>query len=136
MTQAQSTTAARNKQLMQAVFAELANGNRAAMRELYADDVTFTVTGTTRWSRTYRGKQAVIDELFTPLFAQFADRYTATATRFIADDDVVAVEFRGKVTTKAGAPYHNTYCTIYRFTEGKIREITEYCDTALIAAVL
>jgi ketosteroid isomerase-like protein len=136
MTQAQSSVAARNKQLMQAVFAELANGNRAPMRELYADDVTFTLIGTTRWSKTYRGKQAVIDELFKPLFAQFADQYTASATRFIADDDVVAVEFRGKVTTNAGKPYHNTYCTIYRLADGKICEMTEYCDTALVAAVL
>jgi len=136
MTQTPITTAAHNKQLMQAVFTELARGNRAPMRELYADDITFTVTGTTRWSRTYRGKQAVSEELFAPLFALFADRYTASATRFIAEDDLVVVEFRGNVTTRTGKPYRNTYCTIYRLADGKIREITEYGDTALIDAVL
>lgn len=136
MTPSPVTTAAHNKQLMQGVFAELARGNLAAMRALYADDVTFTVTGTTRWSRTYRGKHGLRDELFGPLFALFAEPYTAQATRFIAEDDLVVVEFRGNVTTKTGKPYRNTYCTIYRLADGKICEIIEYCDTALVDAVL
>jgi len=135
MTQAQPvTTAVRNKQLMQAAFAELANGNTAAMRELYADDVQLTITGTTKWSKTFVGKQALRDELFGPLFALFADTYTSTARRFIADDDLVVVECQGRVTTKTGKPYHNTYCMIYRLADGKIKEITEYCDTALVDA--
>ena len=130
------TAAARNKQLMQVAFAELAKGNTAAMRELYADDVRCTITGTTRWSGTYVGKQAVRDELYGPLFALFADTYTATAQRIIAADDVVVVECQGRVTTRTGRPYHNTYCIIYRLADGRITEITEYCDTALIDAVL
>ena len=137
MTQTQPlTTSARNKQLMQAAFAELAKGNTAAMRELYADDVRCTLTGTTRWSKTYVGKQALRDELFGPLFALFADTYTATAQRILAEDDLVVVECRGRVTTKTGKPYHNIYCIVYRLTDGKIKELTEYCDTALIEAVL
>jgi ketosteroid isomerase-like protein len=129
-------TAAHNKQLLQAAFSALAAGNFAPLRGLYADDVTFTVTGTSRWSRTYRGKRAVFDELLLPLAARFADRYTGTASRFIAEDDVVVVEFRGDVMLKTGVPYRNTYCLIYRLAGGEIREITEYGDTALVNEVL
>ena len=136
MTQSLPTTTDRNRQLMRGVFAELAGGNNRPFREALADDIAWTIIGTTRWSRTYRGKQALIDELLRPLYALFADQYTATVHRIIADDDVVVVEYRGKVTTTAGKPYHNTYCFVCRLADGKIRELTEYCDTALIEAAL
>jgi hypothetical protein len=37
-----------------------------------------------------------------------AGNLTLAAQRFIADDDYVAVEFRGHSTTKTGMPYNNT----------------------------
>lgn len=70
-----------NKQIMQDIFAELSKGNGKPFIGSMAAAFCWTVTGTTRWSGTYRGKQAVIDELFRPLFSGFADRYTNTAQR-------------------------------------------------------
>jgi hypothetical protein len=35
-----------------------------------------------------------------------------------------------------GMPYHNRYCYICRLAEGKLQELTEYMDTALVMAVL
>jgi ketosteroid isomerase-like protein len=131
-----TTTAAHNKQLMQTAFTELAAGNTRAFGERLADDIRWTIIGTTRWSRTYAGKQTVIDELFRPLFALLADRYRSTLHRIIAEDDHVVIESRGQVMTKAGKPYNNTYCYVCRFKDGKITELLEYCDTALLEAVL
>jgi len=128
--------ATHNKQRMQSVFAELAAGNTRPFRAALADDIRWTIIGTTAWSRIYFGKRTVIDELFTPLFARFAGTYTSTAHRMIAEDDHVVIECRGNVMTKAGQPYHNTYCYVCTLTDGKITELTEYCDTALIDAVL
>lgn len=129
-------SAARNKQLMQAIFSELSQGNTRPFRDAMADDFRWTVTGSTSWSGNYRGKQAVLSELFAPLFAQFADRYTNTADRIIAEGDHVVVECCGRVTTKAGKPYNNTYCYVCRFADGKLRELTEYFDTQLVATAL
>lgn len=125
-----------NKQLMQAIFAELSKGNGKPFLDSMAEDFCWTITGTTKWSRAYRGKQAVISELFRPLFAQFADRYTNTAHRFIAEDDYVVVECCGRVTTRNGKPYNNTYCYVCRLEGGKLRELTEYLDTELVATAL
>jgi len=125
-----------NKQLMQHIFSELAKGNGKPFVESLADDFCWTVTGTTEWSKTYQGKQAVLTELLQPLFSQFENQYTNTAQRFIAEDDYVVVECRGKVTTKAGLPYNNAYCWVCRIAEGKLQELTEYCDTALVIAAL
>lgn len=129
-------SATENKQLMQHIFAELAKGNGKPFVESMADDFCWTVTGTTKWSKTYRGKRAVRAELLDPLFAQFADQYTNTAQRFIAEDDLVVVECRGRVTTKRGMPYNNTYCYVIRIAEGKMRELTDYLDTQLVATAL
>jgi len=128
--------AAENKQLMQNIFSELSKGNGRPFVESLADDICWTVTGSTKWSRTYRGKEAVLAELLRPLFAQFADQYTNIAHRFIAEDDYVVVECRGRVTTKSGTPYNNTYCWVCRVADGKLRELTEYLDTELVTAAL
>jgi len=128
--------AAENKQLMQDIFAEMAKGNGKLFVDSMADDFRWTIAGATKWSRTYEGKQTVLSKLLRPLFSQFADTYTATANRFIAEGDYVVVEFRGRATTKAGKPYNNNYCCIYRIADGKLQELTEYLDTELVTAVL
>jgi uncharacterized protein len=129
-------TTVTNKQLLQHAFDELAQGNSKPYVDLWADDFCWTCTGTTKWSKTYVGKQSVLDDLMKPLFARFSSRYTSTARRFIAEGDFVVVECQGNVMTTAGKPYHNTYCLVCRFADGKMRELTEYFDTELVTAAL
>jgi uncharacterized protein len=127
---------AENKRLMQQIFRELSRGNSEPFRDAMADDFCWTIIGTTTWSGTYAGKQAVLSDLMGPLFSQFADRYTNTADRFIAGGEHVVIQCRGHVTTKSGMPYNNNYCYVCRLADGKLRELTEYCDTQLIATAL
>ena len=129
-------SAAENKQLMQRIYAELSKGNSRPLVESMAEEVCWTIAGNTTWSGTYRGKQAVLKELLGPLRERFAQPYRATAERIIAEGDQVMVEVRGEVMTKAGRPYNNSYCFIYRLADGKVLELTEYCDTELITAAL
>jgi len=129
-------SAVENKQLMQQIFSELSKGNGKPFIESMADDFCWTITGTTKWSKTYHGKQAVLTELLQPLLSQFENQYTNTAHRFIAENDYVVVECCGHVTTKAGIPYNNTYCYVCRLAKGKLQELTEYLDTELVTAAL
>jgi ketosteroid isomerase-like protein len=125
-----------NKALMQEVFAELANGNGRPFVEMLGDDVSWRIIGSTEWSGTWEGKHAVQTKLLDPLFAQFATPYRNTAVRLIAEDDYVVIECRGDVTTTSGRPYRNTYCYVCRLDGGKVRELTEYCDTELLTKAL
>jgi hypothetical protein len=50
-----------NKQLMQEIFAGLSKGDGKLFRDSLAEDVRWTLMGTTKWSGTYEGKRAVID---------------------------------------------------------------------------
>lgn len=129
-------SAIENKQLMEQIFSELSQGNSRPFVERLADDVRWTVMGTTPWSKTYHGKQAVLTDLLGELRARLADRYRATAQLMIAEGDRVVVQARGQATSKSGIPYNNEYCFIYRITDELIHEVTEYLDTELLTAAL
>lgn len=126
--------AAENKELIKSIFDELAKGNSRPFIESMADDFNWTVTGTTKWSRTYQGKHAVMTELLGPLATQFATQYKNVADLIIAEGDYVVIECRGEVTTKSGKPYNNTYCWVCRLEDGKLKHLTEYMDTGMVTA--
>lgn len=130
-----STTEA-NRQRIRQVMAELDKGNGKPFVEAMADDVSWTIPGDTPWSRTYSGKQAVVHELLRPLYAQFATPYVSTTRRVMADGDMVIIEFDGRVGTKAGKAYNNRYCYVCRMEDGRIRDLMEYLDTALVNSAL
>lgn len=125
-----------NKQLLQHIFSEMAQGNSRPLVENMADDFSWKVSGTTKWSRTYAGKQVVLDELFATLRSHMAGRIKTIPDRFIAEDDLVVVEAHGSNTTMAGTPYNNRYCFVFRLANGKLKEVTEYMDTFLVTRVL
>ena len=127
---------AKNKRLIRDLYAELNNGNTQPFFERMADDIRWTVIGTTKFSGTIIGKQNVINKLVSPLESQLDGPTIATIKNVLAESDYVVVESIGKATTKGGQPYHNSYCEIYRLSNGKIQEVTIYLDTALIEAVL
>ncbi|MGW4526176.1 nuclear transport factor 2 family protein [Amycolatopsis sp. NPDC004378] len=129
-------SAAENKQLLKTAFDGWAAGDIRPLLAAMADDVTWTVSGHNSWSGSFRGKDAVRRDLLGPLGEQFEGTYTSTASRFVAEDDVVVVETRGSVATKTGRRYDNQYCFVFRLDGGRIREITEYMDTQLVAEVL
>ncbi|MGJ3700875.1 nuclear transport factor 2 family protein [Variovorax sp. AFSI2.2] len=131
-----NTTTTDNKALVQRIHAELDKGNGQLFIDSLADDARWTLEGTTPWSRTYAGKAAIREELIKPLFAQFAGRYVSKTEGIIAEGDRVVVLFSGDVPTKAGKRYNNRYCYIYRLEGGKVKELTEYFDTALVQEAL
>ena len=130
-------TAVDHKRTMQAIFAELEQGNGAPFMDAMHDDFVWTISGQGPWGRSWRGKTAVRRELFKPLFAQFDGTYRNSARSFMAEGDTVVVECKGDVATKAGARYDNDYCYVCRFgNDGKLVSLTEYMDTALAERVL
>jgi ketosteroid isomerase-like protein len=128
--------AAENKQILRHIFEELSKGNSEPLVAAMADDFRWTVTGTTPWSRTYDGKQAVLTELFGPLRARISGRLKTTAHRLIAEGEYVVVEARGNNTTRDGLVYNNSYCFVFRLADSRLKEVTEYMDTDLVRTAL
>lgn len=124
--------AAENKKLMQEMFEELGKGNGDAFLGNMADDVQFTIIGSTKYSGTFNGKKELVEKLLAPLSAQLEGGITITPENFIADGDIVAMQAKGKSTTKEGKSYDNTYCQVFTFQDGKVQRVTEYLDTELV----
>jgi ketosteroid isomerase-like protein len=86
-------SASDNKQLMQNIFSELAKGNGQPFVDALANDIQWTWMGTVKWSKTFNGKDAVLNELLNPGTAMLtAPFFKYFAQRFIAEDDYVVVE--------------------------------------------
>jgi uncharacterized protein len=130
------TATERNRKLVEGVFAELASDNPRPFVEALADDVRWTIRGHSVWSRTFEGKASVLADLLGPVRAQLVSHVQLSVRRLLADGDHVIVEAIGQATSKAGQPYNNEYCFLYRFAGGKIVEVTEYVDTQLACTVL
>ncbi|TAI63147.1 nuclear transport factor 2 family protein [Bradyrhizobium sp. Leo170] len=134
-------SAADNKNLMQQIFAAAGNPDpdardRALFTTSLAEDATWTVTGQYSWSRTFSGKQSILNDLHGHVRSLLAERTRTVAHRFIADGDHVVVEAKGDNVTRDGVRYDNDYCLVFRLEDGKIREIREYCDSVLTEKAL
>jgi uncharacterized protein len=124
-----------NQQVIERAFAAYADGNATPFLNCLADDIAWTITGSTPFSRTYAGKKAVEDQLRAPFTSRLATPLRLVAQRILSDGDHVIVECRGHAQTRTGGTYDNSYCMIFRFANGLIRELTEYMDTAHVLAI-
>jgi uncharacterized protein len=124
-----------DKHLLQTIFEELSRGNTRAMRDAMGEEFRWVFPGDWSWSGTWEPRDVVLRDLLGPLMAQF-ESYRSEATRILAEDDRVVVQARSEATTKRGDAYNQTYCYIFRVAAGRLVEVIEHCDTALVERVL
>ncbi|UGT72149.1 nuclear transport factor 2 family protein [Nocardia gipuzkoensis] len=124
-----------NKKLLADIFEQMSLGNTRALSDAMADDFRWVFPGDWSWSGTWEPKSAVLAGLLRPLMAQFT-AYRSTAELILAEDDRVVVRARAQAVTTRGETYDQIYCFLFRVADGKLREVVEYCDTALVERVL
>lgn len=123
--------AAENKKMVQDMMAAWARG-QGGFLDLLADDVHWTVIGSTAVSRTYTSKQGFIDGAVKPLGEKISDGIKPTLRDVIAEGDKVVLQWDGRAVGKNGTLYNQTYCWVMRIEGGKVREGTAYLDTEMI----
>ncbi len=126
---------AENKQLVLDFYAAGDRGDIDACLAMLADDITWNNIGTTRFSGTFVGKQAVEEKLLGPLFGLLKNGIASRLETLIAEKDVVVALTSGRAETVDGTPYNNTYCQVMRVHDGRIAAVREYFDTALTETV-
>lgn len=125
-----------NKQTIANIYSALAQGDTSAFASACHPDYVWRFPGHYSWAKRFEGQTAIQRDLIMPLYALFATQYKSHAINIIGEGDSVVAEVRGDVMTKAGQRYKNEYCFIFKFLDGKIIEVVEYCDTDLIERVL
>ena len=125
-----------NKALLQDIFDALAGGDGRPFTNAMSDDFRWRFAGEWSWVRDWGDtKEETARNLLAPLMAQFAD-YRASAEEIIADGDRVVVRATAEARTVGGEPYPQAYCYVFGVKDGRLTEVIEYCDTALVERVL
>ena len=130
-------TSKENKEIVRHIYEEVSKGNHQAFIDAVTEDFTVTLIGTTPFSGTFKGVQEMFEKSMGPVMSALETQPRLVVDRIIADGDYVVVIDHGEGgVTKKGENYNNTYCNVIRLQDGKIAEITEYCDTALVNLLL
>ncbi len=101
----------------------------------FADDVAFWMPGSTPISGRWHDRAGFV------AYAMKVWSYLDVPVRLEVDGVIAAGEWvvttcRGHGITKSGADYDNVYCLVWRVRAGRVVTFVEYCDTALVEAVL
>jgi len=115
-----------------AVARAMSQGRVGPLFDAMADDVTWRWMGVNQWSRTFEGKQVVVDKLFGGAAETLSPSSSVEVRCIHADGDCVVVEHTGRNEMPDGRRYDNNYCWVFRFEEGLIQEVREYMDTQLV----
>lgn len=124
-----------NKQIVEAFYEAGAKGDMDACFAFLADDITWTNIGSTKFSGTYSGKQALVEQLLGPLFGQLKAGISSVIENMIAEGEFVVAQTAGTAETTDGKPYNNSYCQVMKVRDGQIAEVKEYFDTELTSRV-
>jgi len=123
------------REVIESFYEKLARNDVPGLWSLYAPDLVYTVTGTTPLSGTFRGLDEIREKLFVPVFSKVKD-LVLTPEQLVVEGDTVVALVRGQAKTAEGDPYCNRYAFVFRVREGRIVEVTEFLDTALVETAL
>lgn len=128
-------TPAQNKAIVTNIWERMTRGETSALADAMTDDFTWTFPGVWSWAGQWGPKDVALSGMLRPLMQQFAS-YSSRAELVLADGDHVVAQIRATATTLRGDDYPQTYCLILRMRGGRIAQIVEHCDTALVERVL
>lgn len=125
-----------NKEIVRRAIAAISRGDLDGFMGDAADDVTLQVMGAV--FPPIHGKPKVLKGLRNVLAARLENggAIAMTIENLLADGEYVAEQSHGKARTKDGKDYNNTYCRVWRITNGKIAMMQEYLDTELVRQCL
>ena len=119
-----------NKQMAESWLTAVGGGDTDAVRELMTDDAVWQLMGTS----VLAGERDVdgLVELTGLLHGAMKDGLEFEFLNFTAEDNRVAVEFRGKSELATGGAYNNVYHLLFHFRDGKVCHVKEYTDSKVI----
>jgi ketosteroid isomerase-like protein len=116
-----------NKQLIQDGFDRWAN-KTGSFFDLLADDVQWTIMGSTPLSKTYSNKKQFLDEVIDPLNQRLSVKIVPQIRHLYADGDMVIAIWDGTAVAIDGKPYNATYEWNMEVKNGKIVTVIAFLD--------
>jgi hypothetical protein len=120
-----------SKRRVSDIMSAMSEGRVRPLFDAMAEDVTWRWMGVKQWTRSFNGKQTVIDTLFGGNAETLSPSSSVEVHCIHADGDFVIVEHSGRNKLPDGRRYDNNYCWVFRFQNGLIQEVRQYMDTQL-----
>jgi ketosteroid isomerase-like protein len=117
------------KRRVEDAFAAWARGDGSVF-DLLADDVTWTITGSSVLGGTYTSRRQFLDDAIAPLTARLSEPIRPTVQSVVAEGDDVVVLFAGHAVAADGEPYDNRYSWHLRWRDDAIVEVVAFFDAA------
>jgi len=117
-----------NRALVSAAFETWARGD-GDFYSILADDVVWTIAGSSPVAGTYTSRQAFLEGAIQPIFVRLSQLIRPTVQRIITERDTVVVLWDGHAVAKDGKAYDNRYCWVMRIDGGKVKEAVAFFDS-------
>jgi ketosteroid isomerase-like protein len=115
---------------------KIRTGSNERLLAALADDASWTIAGSSRMSRTYRGKADLLENCLEPLGRRLAGKVRAKVEEMLDAGDVIAVRWKGESATTWGERYDNDYCWVLTWQRDRIVRVVAYLDTLLLERVM
>lgn len=129
-----------NIALAEAYYRALERGDFEALADLHHDDVAFNLLGSTPVSGRWEGKAEcfgpLVEEMVVGKLVPETIQFSREWRIMCADENCVVGIMRGGGMGKNGHEYLQTYCQVMTIRDGKIAELHEFFDTALVELAL
>ena len=124
------------RELIESAVQAWVDGDEKAFWRLLAEDVEYSVIGSTPASGKYEGRRAFFEGALFPMSALVAESPCPTEIDIIAEGPRVVLMWKGEGgVMKSGAPYNNSYCWVLDVEAGQIKRVKAYLDTELVTAL-
>jgi uncharacterized protein len=122
-----------NREIVADAFRSWADGT-GYVSGIFADDMTWEITGRSVVSRKYANTRQFMDEVLRLFGARFSSDvpFRPVNIRAIYEDEgsgTVIVVWDGQGTTTAGTTYQNTYAWFLTLSGGKVVDGTAFYDS-------
>ena len=128
-----------NREIILNFYKSLENGDFETLNQLWHDDVTLSLIGTTPVSGDFKGKETAINLIENGVLAKlkfdtvsFANKWDIVAV----DDNIVVGTMTLKGQSIYNKDYNQIYCQIFTIKDYKIYRLHEFFDTALVESSL
>jgi ketosteroid isomerase-like protein len=114
------------------------DGDAVTIRASFATDATWEYPGDLPISRTWRGRDTIVDDFLGGVRALLRpdSPVVVELTNVVAEGDQVVAEWTSRATASSGASYYNLNVGIFTVRAGEIVSVREYTDTKHVADVL
>jgi uncharacterized protein len=118
----------KNKAFIAQAFAKWAAGGSSFFQDVLAEDVVWTIKGSSPAAGTYKGRAVFIEQAVAPFAARLSSFVKPKVNDIWADGADVVVYWDGAAVAKDGRPYNNSFVWIFRMKDLCATEVIAFLD--------